>query len=240
MCGLYGFDRSVVYVPAEKVRTSTRNLTRDTTTDARAAERLARKNGSIADDLAYAVHDFLAGTMPVGQWTHQMHLQIGLYYAWLFDDEEEGMTHLRHGIQALNKTHGVHKGYHETITKAYLKLLRQVVYENPSATLAELQDLVTWCALSDRTALFDFYTKSRLLSDEARQQWVEPDAPLNAKRLMQVPRAQPKATDHAPQVVDTPPTPAAVIETRIIQREEPKKVAAKKVQVETVVHVVQV
>ena len=71
-------------------------------------------------------------------------------------------------------------GYHETITAAYVQLIAahlarfegQVPLESCVAALLE-------SPLARREALLQFWSRARLMSPQARAQWVEPDlAPL--------------------------------------------------------------
>ena len=77
-------------------------------------------------DLETLVGHFLARTLPKAEWTHQAHLAVG---AWHVDryGPDEALTRLRDGIRALNDSHGTinsaSSGYHETITRAYVRVI---------------------------------------------------------------------------------------------------------------------
>ena len=77
-------------------------------------------------DLDALVGRFLDRTLPKVEWTHQAHLAVG---AWHVDryGPDEALTRLRDGIRALNDSHGTinsaSSGYHETITRAYVRLI---------------------------------------------------------------------------------------------------------------------
>jgi hypothetical protein len=134
------------------------------------------------DDL---VARFLARTIPHAEWTHTAHLVVG---AWHVDryGPDEALARLRVGIRALNDAHGTPNsptgGYHETITRAYVVLLTEMLGRCPAAIpLADRVARVLASPVAAKDALLAFYSRERLLSSTARAEWVEPDvAPLRA------------------------------------------------------------
>jgi hypothetical protein len=122
---------------------------------------------------------FLAGTIPFEEWTHQAHLAVGMWHVNRYGTEE-ALARLRIGIQCLNEKHGtpnsLTRGYHETITRAYVLLLAEFLKSCPPAV--SLQERVA-CLLNspvaDKNLLFKFYSRETLLSARAKSEWVEPD-----------------------------------------------------------------
>ena len=119
-------------------------------------------------------------TLPKGEWTHQAHLSVGLWYAshLPYDD---ALVAVRDGIRRLNEVHGVPttptRGYHETITRFYVRLLCDyVAWEEPRPP-GEWAERVHRLLrrYGDRELPLRHYTKDRLMSPEARFGWVEPD-----------------------------------------------------------------
>ncbi len=119
--------------------------------------------------------------IPHHQWDHRAHVRIAyLYlckYGW-----PDALARLRSGIRALNDVHGVQdrldRGYHETITHAFLLLVR-----GACAQSAPLRSSEEFCErypeLLDKGILLRFYSKERLFSRAAKQTYVAPDlAPL--------------------------------------------------------------
>jgi hypothetical protein len=119
-------------------------------------------------------------TLPKAEWTHQAHLTVALWYAsrlpW-----EEALAKVRDGILRLNAAHGVPttltRGYHETITRFYLRVICDYVAmeeegpeEDWSVRVARLL-----ARYGDRELPLRYYTKELLMSPEARFGWVEPD-----------------------------------------------------------------
>ena len=88
---------------------------------------------------------------------------------------DEATRLIRDGIQRYNQTQGNHTGYHETITKAWITVIEDFLSKRnrklPDSVLAG--ELLHECG--DKDYLLWFYTKERLLPDEARRRWVDPD-----------------------------------------------------------------
>jgi hypothetical protein len=126
---------------------------------------------------------FEDAAISAAEWTHTMHLRVG---AILVDrlGREGALTRLRAGIRRLNQAHGTGnsptRGYHETITAAYVRLIAQFLASCPAGMPIEerIEEMVTG-TLSEREFLLCFYSRERLMSEQARAEWVEPDlAPL--------------------------------------------------------------
>lgn len=121
---------------------------------------------------------FIAGTLPKGEWTHQAHLRVGLWHL-LHHPADEALDLLRDRIRRYNVACGVantdHGGYHETITRFYVRVIDRFLQsadrQRPLDQLAE--DLIRqW---GDRELPLRYYSRGRLFSVLARRQWVEPD-----------------------------------------------------------------
>ena len=121
---------------------------------------------------------FQAAALPASEWTHPAHLVTGLWHATSFD-EPDALSRMRAGILQLNESHGTPntdtRGYHETITRAYLVLLARFARSNPALDGAPLAQALLSSPLAQRDALFRYYSKDLLMSVAARRQWVEPD-----------------------------------------------------------------
>jgi hypothetical protein len=132
------------------------------------------------DDLA---RRFLARTIPHDEWTHLAHLTVGAWHVQRYGPDE-ALARLRVGIRALNDAHGTPNtatsGYHETVTRAYVRLLAEFLAACPIAMpLAERVARLQAGPLAARDVLLKFYSRERLMSSSARAEWVEPDvAPL--------------------------------------------------------------
>jgi hypothetical protein len=127
--------------------------------------------------------DFTAGVIPAAAWTHVAHIRVGTWHVARFGPDE-ALRRLRAGIRRLNEQHGTGnsptRGYHETITAAYVRLIAAYLDRCPAAQpLAERARRLIEGPLGARDVLLRFYSRERLLSPAARADWVEPDlAPL--------------------------------------------------------------
>ena len=132
-------------------------------------------------DLIARFHD---ATVPAGEFTHAAHLVVGLWHATNFD-EADALERIRAGILRVNAAHGTPnsdtRGYHETITRAYLVLLARFARAHPWLAPAALAQALLASDLGKRDALLTYYSRDVLMSLEARRAWVEPDRqPLDA------------------------------------------------------------
>ncbi len=117
-------------------------------------------------------------SLPRVEWTHAKHLIMALWYIRRHG-RDEATPMISDGIRRFNAHNGNHKGYHETITLAWIALIDRFIRskddDNTVASLAAA--LLQECG--ERDYLLRFFSRERLFSDEARQTWVRPDiAPI--------------------------------------------------------------
>ncbi len=119
-------------------------------------------------------------TLPKEEWTHRAHLTVGLWYASGLP-YGEALVAVREGILRLNVAHGVPttptRGYHETITRFYLRVLCHYVASEEERPVGRWAERVArlLSRYGDRELPLRHYTKDLLMSPEARFGWVEPD-----------------------------------------------------------------
>lgn len=138
---------------------------------------------STETELNEFVDAFESCTLPKREWTHAAHLAIGAHYA-MACDATEAMTRLRQGIRRLNESHGVENsdtgGYHETITRFWLTVVRRFLCEHeakgPKATRVERVAVVVKAFEGERGLFRPHWTFDIVSSTEARRRWIEPDA----------------------------------------------------------------
>ena len=128
------------------------------------------------DDLAAR---FAAAAIPATEWTHQTHLTIGAWHVARFGPDA-ALERLRAGIRRLNAAHGTidsdTRGYHETITGAYVRLLTAVLRARPVGEVVEASVAALLAnPLTAHNVLTRHYSKALLFSVEARRGWIEPD-----------------------------------------------------------------
>lgn len=131
-------------------------------------------------DLPGLVAEFERCTLPKEEWTHRAHLAVGLWYASTLPPDE-ALRAMREGILRLNTAHGVPttpaRGYHETITRFYMRVLcHYVAFEEERPVGGWKERLGRLLArYGDRELPLRHYSKDRLMSPEARFGWVEPN-----------------------------------------------------------------
>lgn len=136
------------------------------------------------------VEKFLSRTLPKQEWTHEAHLRVGLWHLLRYSPPES-MARLRQSIKKYNIACGVEntdsQGYHETITRFYVLLIARFVETNiqlvnkivitPSNEIVNIDLLANELIKSygDKSLIFKYYSRDRLMSKTARLEWVEPD-----------------------------------------------------------------
>ena len=124
---------------------------------------------------------FEAQTFPLEKWHHREHIRIAYLYLVRLP-MDEAIQRVRSGIQALNAAHKVpdalDRGYHETMTQAWMRLVHCTLNEfGPAENADAFVDKHT--QLLAKRALLFFYSRDRIMSAEAKRGFVEPDlAPL--------------------------------------------------------------
>jgi hypothetical protein len=129
-----------------------------------------------------AVHDTVAAfeslALPRAEWTHRAHLTVAAWYVMWYGPDA-ALERVREGIGRYNAANGVVQtptgGYHETLTRFYVRLVaRAVERAGLAGSLAQLVNrVVDEC--QDREIPFAYYSRERLESWTARTSWIEPD-----------------------------------------------------------------
>jgi hypothetical protein len=129
--------------------------------------------------LATFLDDFESGRLPREKWTHQAHLLVAFWYLVNFS-REEAVEKVKNGILTYNRTCGVENsatsGYHETLTLFWLRVVDSFLSENADlSSIPDLADALMNSTVANRDLPLIYYSKSHLMSVEARMKWVEPD-----------------------------------------------------------------
>jgi len=132
-----------------------------------------------AEELDRLVAGFQEAALPHAEWSHRAHLAVGAWHVRRHG-AAEALGRLRAGIRALNDAHGTPnsdtRGYHETITRAYVLLIAELLDGVPPAVSADAcAQAVLASPLAARDALLAFYSEACLHSVAARRAWREPD-----------------------------------------------------------------
>ena len=124
---------------------------------------------------------FERAAVPAEAWDHRAHVRVAFVYARQYG-WETAVARMRSGLVALNAAHQVPdvvgRGYHETITVAFLRLIgaacqRAACQGRAFASSAEFCDAHP--ELMTKDALLAYYSRDRLAGAEAKAAFVEPD-----------------------------------------------------------------
>jgi hypothetical protein len=132
-----------------------------------------------ADQAASGDRDFLdrfeRAAFSPSEYGHREHLRT----AWLYlqrlglAETAAAIAELSRGIRRLSAAHGASQRYHETLTQVWVRLVAAACAQAPGLGFDAL--LSGHPELLDRDLPYRHYSRERLMSDEARARWVEPD-----------------------------------------------------------------
>lgn len=128
------------------------------------------------DEIASVVHKFENCEFQNSEFTHACHLTVAAWYLSHFSPEES-LERMRSALLRFTNHHGV-KGYHETITRFWLLMSANFLGQAPTewSFTDKVNELIQ--RLGRKDMLFDYYTREKVMSDEARSGWIEPDLQL--------------------------------------------------------------
>src|SRR5262245_64316630 len=117
------------------------------------------------------IQGFEAASLP--SFAHADHVRLTIRYL-ARHGREETERRLFDGLRRFAVAKGVPEKFHVTMTIAWLDLVedarrRHPDAVDPAALVAAVPELL------NRDALLRFYTSERLMSDDARRQWIPPD-----------------------------------------------------------------
>src|SRR3954471_5548963 len=129
--------------------------------------------------VAHVGEGLLARTLPREEWTHEAHLATTTYLLLrhpqiALDDELPGL--IRRYNESVGGVNSDTEGYHETITRVFLRGVRLFLSEaDVGGPLHELVNELLLSQMGRRDWPLRFYSRERLFSVEARRDFVEPD-----------------------------------------------------------------
>lgn len=134
-----------------------------------------------ADDATVARigEGLLRADLPRPEWTHEAHLAATLYLLLRhpevdLDAELPGL--IRRYNESVGGVNSDSEGYHETITRAFLRGVRLFLEEaDTSRPLHVLVNELLHAPMGRRDWPLRFWSKDRLMSTEARRRFVPPD-----------------------------------------------------------------
>jgi hypothetical protein len=121
----------------------------------------------------------LARTLPRAEWTHEAHLAATTYLLTrrLDIDIDKVLPDIIRGYnESVGGVNSDSEGYHETITRVFLRAVRLFLGEPDShVPLHELVNELLLSPMGRRDWPLGFYSRERLFSVEARRKFIPPD-----------------------------------------------------------------
>ena len=131
------------------------------------------------DAVAHVGEGLLALTLPREEWTHEAHLAATTYLVLKhpeIDLEVELPGIIRSYNESVGGVNSDTEGYHDTITRAYLRGIRLFLEEADIARpIHELVNELLMSPMGRRDWPLRFYSAERLFSVEARRKFIPPD-----------------------------------------------------------------
>jgi len=135
-----------------------------------------------AQDIEAFVRDFEALRLPKPRWTHHAHLVVGLWYLTQYS-ADDALAIVRQRIRAYNEAVGTantdNSGYHETLTRLFLRGIAAHISSHRGQPLPSSLALLLQSPLAHKDWPLSFYSRERLFSVAARHGWLEPDLTPN-------------------------------------------------------------
>ncbi|GAA3886965.1 hypothetical protein GCM10022276_02620 [Sphingomonas limnosediminicola] len=131
------------------------------------------------DEIEHLGEGLLARTLERAEWTHEAHLAATTYLLLKrpdvdLDRELPGL--IRRFNESVGGVNSDTEGYHETITRAFLKGVRLFLAEADNREpLHELVNDLLLSPMGRRDWPLRFYSRERLFSVDARRHFIEPD-----------------------------------------------------------------
>lgn len=119
-----------------------------------------------------------ATTFPYQLWTHRAHVRLGFLFLKRAASFNVALDAIRGAIQAYNAVNRekVRRGYHETLTYAFLSLIAAAMRSAPDATGGDAESFIDANPeLLDQTILGRYYSTEVLRDERSRIEFVLPD-----------------------------------------------------------------
>jgi GNAT superfamily N-acetyltransferase len=144
--------------------------------EARFERSCATRFGFSAADRALQT-DFECGRLPTAEFTHRAHVVIAYVYL-AQSGVDDATANMRAGLIGYLKHHGIDPAkFHETLTAAWILAVSHFMQRGDPCTCAD--DFISRNPdLLDAGIMLTHYSAARLLSEEARRAYIEPDLQL--------------------------------------------------------------
>lgn len=123
-------------------------------------------------EIGAMVEQFERCEWPFVHWSHRCHLAAAAWYLRRLPFDV-ALGKVRDGIQLYNRTCGTGDGYNETITRLYLRAIRDRMNRADGESLVAIVDELARTRTTDW--MREHYSKELLASRAAIDGWVEPD-----------------------------------------------------------------
>jgi len=131
------------------------------------------------DEIIRIGEGLFACNLPRTEWTHAAHFASALWLMRYRPDMDAAVTMpglIRAYNESVGRVNDDTGGYHQTITQASLRAVRGVLNAYPpDMPIYRIVNALMSTNLANPNWLLEYWSRERLMSVEARRQWVEPD-----------------------------------------------------------------
>ena len=124
------------------------------------------------DSIREVVEKFEACVYAPEEFIHARHLTVAAWYLCTLA-EDAAVSRMRGSLLRFTAHHGK-QAYHETITRFWMQLIAEHL-RRQEAEQSDVQRINEVVARYPKETLFDYYSRDRVMSDNAKREWVEPD-----------------------------------------------------------------
>ena len=135
----------------------------------------AKRSYGSPGEVENVVRKFESCTLPPSEFDHRAHLTVALWYL-THSSVPEATHQMRAGLYRFLSHYGHYQQkYNETITVFWMRWVRSFLDRaNMSHSIADIaNEMIASC--SNSQLIFAYYSKERVMSEEARATWIEPD-----------------------------------------------------------------
>lgn len=126
-------------------------------------------------ELTILVREFNNCTLPKEEWGHEANIRAALYYAY----HSESLTEFTQKFTPRISQYKPEQA-HATRTRFWLDQIWKVVQESPNLTLRALELQILASKLNNKKYIYEYYSPEILDTEEAKQQYIEPDKKVTA------------------------------------------------------------
>ena len=119
------------------------------------------------------LRQFETTILPQKLWTHEAHIRMAYLYLCQTPNIDTLLPQVRNRIISYNQVHGNYNGYHETMTAAYLRIVKSRMESSQAENFEQFKR--GNLGIFQNTYLLRYYSEAVLFSFEARQNFIAPD-----------------------------------------------------------------